>query len=86
MSLFSQELSDWLADSPHGVVYFSFGSIIRGSTLPAEKIKAFQQAFEKLPQRVLWKWEDSVERGSPSNVKMMKWIPQRDVLGEIKFN
>lgn len=68
-------------ESSEGVVYFSFGSMLRGATLPEDKVKAFLQVFESLPQRVLWKWEDDTVDKLPSNVKIMKWIPQRDVLG-----
>lgn len=43
---------------------------------------AFLEAFESLPQRVLWKYEDDTKRTLPANVRIMKWLPQRDVLGK----
>lgn len=78
---FWQELDKWMNESADGVIYFSFGSMLRGATLPTDKVRAFLQVFESLPQRVLWKWEDDNVDKLPNNVKIMKWIPQRDVLG-----
>lgn len=69
-------------ESPAGVVYFSFGSMLRGATLPTDKVKAFLHVFSTLKQRVLWKWEDDTVDDLPTNVKIMKWLPQRDILGE----
>jgi glucuronosyltransferase len=45
--------------------------------------EAFLQAFSKLKQRVLWKWEADSLPGQPSNVKFGKWLPQSDILGEL---
>jgi glucuronosyltransferase len=45
--------------------------------------KAFLEAFSKIKQRVLWKWETDSLPGQPSNVKMGKWLPQSDILGEL---
>lgn len=46
------------------------------------QVAAFLQVFGTLPQRVLWKWEDDTLDNLPPNVRVMKWLPQRDVLGE----
>jgi glucuronosyltransferase len=45
--------------------------------------KAFLEAFSKLKQRVLWKWETDSLPEQPSNVKLDKWLPQSDILGEL---
>jgi hypothetical protein len=42
---------------------------------------AFLQAFSELPQSVLWKWEGNSLSGEHKNIKTVKWLPQRDVLG-----
>ncbi|XP_054285630.1 UDP-glycosyltransferase UGT5-like isoform X2 [Macrosteles quadrilineatus] len=77
----SQELDSWLKESPAGVIYFSFGSMLRGATLPSDKVRAFLEAFRGYSiYRVLWKWEDDTMDNIPYNVKIMKWLPQRDVL------
>jgi hypothetical protein len=45
--------------------------------------KAFLEAFSKLKQRVLWKWENDSLPGQSSNLKLGKWLPQSDILGEL---
>ncbi|XP_054285629.1 UDP-glycosyltransferase UGT5-like isoform X1 [Macrosteles quadrilineatus] len=76
-----KELDSWLKESPAGVIYFSFGSMLRGATLPSDKVRAFLEAFRGYSiYRVLWKWEDDTMDNIPYNVKIMKWLPQRDVL------
>ena len=49
--------------------------------MPEVYQKAFLQAFKKLKQRVLWKYESEEMIDLPPNVKLSKWIPQQDVLG-----
>lgn len=79
---FFQDLQQYIEDSPHGVIYFSFGSMIKASSLSGPKLKAFQDAFASLPQRVLWKWENDTMPGKPDNVEIRKWLPQFDILSK----
>lgn len=58
----------------------SMGSMLRGTSFPKDKRENFLKAFSKLPQRVLWKWENETMDGKPKNVKLTKWAPQRDLL------
>ena len=50
--------------------------------LPENYRKMFLNVFSKLKQRVLWKWETEQMDGLPPNVKLSKWLPQADVLGD----
>lgn len=59
------------------------GSLLRGETFSAEKRQMFLNVFNKIPQRILWKWEGELP-GKPSNVMIRKWMPQRDILGIYK--
>lgn len=68
-----------------GVIYFSLGSTIRGVALPENIRKEILQVFSKLPQKVLWKWEGNMT-DLPPNVKISKWLPQQDILGNVIFN
>lgn len=46
-----------------------------------KKLLKFSDAFKKLKQRVLWKYEDnSLAAEMPSNVMIQKWMPQNDIL------
>ncbi|XP_021934412.1 UDP-glucuronosyltransferase 2B20-like [Zootermopsis nevadensis] len=75
-----QDLQKYLDESPQGVIYFSMGSVLQGSLMPETARNAFLEAFSKLKQRVLWKWEIESLPGQPSNVKLGKWLPQSDIL------
>lgn len=78
-----QEIEKFINESEHGVIYFSLGSVANVSSMPDDMRKAFCDNFAKLKQRVLWKWELDEMTEKPDNVKIVKWMPQRDILGEI---
>ncbi|KAK8721970.1 hypothetical protein OTU49_012402 [Cherax quadricarinatus] len=79
----SQELESWItgAGSP-GVIYFSLGSFTKFTNIPVQYRDVFVQAFRRLPQRVIWKYDGDLE-DVPDNVMIRKWLPQQDILGEI---
>nr|XP_045622222.1 UDP-glucosyltransferase 2-like [Procambarus clarkii] len=62
-----------------GVIYFSLGSVAQSISIPVQYRDLLVQAFRRLPQRVLWKYEGKLE-GLPDNVIISKWFPQQDVL------
>ena len=64
-----------------GVIYVSFGSVLKASVMSDEKRKILLNVFGKLKQRVLWKWETDHMEDKPPNVMLHKWLPQQDVLG-----
>ncbi|RZB40719.1 UDP-glucuronosyltransferase-like, partial [Asbolus verrucosus] len=74
------DLQKYLDNGSDGVIYFSMGSNLKSSDLPIEKREIFLKTFAKLKQKILWKWEDDVLPGQPSNVKLSKWLPQQDIL------
>ncbi|KAG0730426.1 UDP-glucuronosyltransferase 2B28 [Chionoecetes opilio] len=77
-----KDLESWLAGAGSaGVIYFSLGSIARSETMPPEYRQAFLEAFRRLPQRVLWKYEGELE-GVSDNVRISSWFPQQDVLAK----
>lgn len=76
----------FLDEAKNGAIYFSLGSTVKGSTLSETYRKMFIKMFAKLPQRVLWKYENDTLPGRPSNVMINKWMPQFDVLGIECYN
>ena len=64
-----------------GVIYVSFGSVLKASVMSEDKRKTLLNVFGKLKQKVLWKWETEHMEDKPSNVMLHKWLPQQDVLG-----
>uniref|UniRef100_A0A3B4BNT9 glucuronosyltransferase n=1 Tax=Pygocentrus nattereri TaxID=42514 RepID=A0A3B4BNT9_PYGNA len=66
----------------HGFIVFTLGSMV--SELPEVKAKEFFDAFRQIPQRVLWRYTGVVPKDAPKNVKLMKWLPQNDLLAHPK--
>ena len=70
----------YLDSAKNGVIVFSMGSIIQGMDWEEPQRDAFVSAFAKLKQRVLWKYENKTLPNNPGNIKVSKWLPQRDIL------
>lgn len=66
-------------DAPDGVVLFSLGSNIKSSMMAPEKIRQILEAFSKLKQKILWKFE-AKNLPLPHNVRVSDWLPQSDLL------
>ncbi|XP_076049303.1 uncharacterized protein LOC143029976 [Oratosquilla oratoria] len=80
-----KDLSTWIEGSGNeGVIYFSIGSVARGSNMPQEYIDIFVAAFAQMPQRVIWKFENEDLPGISENVLLRKWLPQQDILAQEK--
>ena len=73
-----------LDTADNGVVYISWGSMVKADTLSEEKRESIVHALGKLKQRVLWKWENDTIPNQPPNVFIRKWMPQREILCEFK--
>ncbi|XP_020817880.1 UDP-glucuronosyltransferase [Drosophila serrata] len=81
----SQELEDFIQGAgKDGVIYFSLGTNVRSKSLSQNLRKLLMDTFAKLPQRVLWKFDDEQLPGKPSNVLINKWFPQQDILAHPK--
>lgn len=70
---------EFIEDSPHGIVLFSFGSTVAISKLPENIQRTFIEALARIPQKVLLKYEGTMEN-KPKNVMTRTWLPQRDIL------
>ena len=72
-------------DSKDGVVYFSFGSMVKIESFPRNVIDVFYKSMEKIaPVRVLLKIakKEELPDGLPNNVHTLPWVPQFNVLSE----
>lgn len=66
-----------------GFVYVSMGTSVNTEKMPPHLLRTLVDAFAKLaPYRVLWKFEGSLGDDLPANVKVERWLPQQDILGE----
>ena len=75
-----QDVQTFIDEAPHGVILFTLGSVISAESMPNERREAFLAAFTSIPQRVIWKFEGSIEN-LPKNIMISEWLPQRDILG-----
>ena len=73
------ELLQFVEEAQHGVIFVSFGSVIKASKMPEEKRLMMLKAFSKLKQRVVWKWEEAME-DVPDNILVSSWLPQPSLL------
>ncbi|CAG9583267.1 unnamed protein product [Danaus chrysippus] len=80
----SGELLKFIEESEHGVIYISFGTILKPSSIKPEKLNSILEALEELPQRVIWKWNKKTLPGNPKNIYLSKWLPQNDILAHPK--
>ncbi|KAG5871164.1 hypothetical protein JTB14_016314 [Gonioctena quinquepunctata] len=73
------DLEEFMNSSENGVILFSMGSNLRSFDLGQEAINAFLNAFSRIEQNVLWKFEEDLDN-VPHNVKIVEWIPQQVIL------
>ncbi|KAM6948215.1 UDP-glucuronosyltransferase 1A1-like [Aplochiton taeniatus] len=73
-----EDLEAWVSTGQHGFIVFTLGSLV--SSMPEELTVIFLEAFRQIPQKVLWRHSGPYPDNIPENVKMMKWLPQNDLL------
>nr|AHX56942.1 UDP-glycosyltransferase 211A1 [Strigamia maritima] len=79
------DLEDFVQKSGNdGFIYFSLGSNAQIKHLGKETKAHLLNAFSKLKQKVIFKSEEDL-KDLPSNVKLVKWAPQQDLLGHPKI-
>lgn len=74
------DIKEILDSAKDGVIYVSWGSMIRAETLPEDKRTSLLKAFGSFRQTVLWKWENSTLTDQPKNFHIRKWMQQREIL------
>ncbi|XP_001943837.2 UDP-glucuronosyltransferase 2B15 [Acyrthosiphon pisum] len=73
------DISEFIENSPNGVIVFTLGSVVAVSSIPENIRNAIIKVLSQVPQRVLLKYEDEM-MNIPENIMIKKWFPQRDVL------
>lgn len=56
------------------------GSNLKPSAMEARKRDALLNAFAKVNQSVIWKWNDDSLKLDPSKFLISDWLPQDDIL------
>ncbi|KOB77761.1 UDP-glycosyltransferase UGT44A2 [Operophtera brumata] len=75
------DLKKFVDEAKHGVIYISFGSMIKSTTLSDSKKQAILDAMNEFPQRFIWKWEDETMTFDKNKLYISSWLPQVDILG-----
>ncbi|XP_063256069.1 UDP-glucuronosyltransferase 1A1-like isoform X2 [Prinia subflava] len=70
------------ASGEHGIVVFSLGSMV--SEIPMKKAMEIAEALGTVPQTVFWRYTGKELPNLPKNVKLVKWLPQNDLLAHPK--
>ena len=73
------ELESIVSNAKHGIIVVSFGSF--ASHLADDINARLLGSFRRLKYLVIWGYTGPSMTDVPDNVKMMKWIPQNDLLG-----
>jgi len=80
-----KDLADFVEGAEHGVIFVSFGSVIKSSMMPEEKRQLLLKVFSMLKQKIIWKWEVDMP-DAPPNVLVSSWLPQQDLLAHPKVH
>lgn len=75
-----QEIKEFLDKSHEGVVFVSWGSMVKADTMPVAMRESILQAFGTFKEKFLWKWENDSLPNKPENVHIHKWLQQREIL------
>ncbi|KAJ3650296.1 hypothetical protein Zmor_021993 [Zophobas morio] len=75
-----ENLQTFLDSAPEGVIFFSLGTQKSSSSLSKEVLTNILKGLGRIAQTVLWKYEASDLVDIPKNIKIVKWVPQADVL------
>lgn len=75
-----QDLQQFMDSAKNGVIYFSLGTTVKGYLISDELKATILDTFAGLPYMVIWKLEEENLPKKPDNVKIMKWLPQQDLL------
>ncbi|TDG43842.1 hypothetical protein AWZ03_009753 [Drosophila navojoa] len=83
----SPRIVQFLEQSEQGVIFISWGSMVRASSIDADKLDAIIKVLLQQPLNVIWKWE-SLELPKPqldaSKFLFVKWAPQLALLCQPK--
>jgi len=83
--LLPSNIQDFMDSAEHGVVLFTMGFIFDSRAVPKSMINRLMSAFERLPQRVIFKYDSKVPGlVVPANVLVLPWVPQQAILAHPK--
>ncbi|XP_034669969.1 UDP-glucuronosyltransferase 2A1 [Drosophila subobscura] len=80
-----KDLAEFLDNATDGAIFFSLGTNVKFTGIRPQSVEFLYKALSKLPQRVVWKWDDMENTpGNASNIYFGNWLPQDDILAHPK--
>jgi len=83
-----QPFKTFTDEAKDGFIVFTLGSFVKVSSLPKETLNTFLEVMAKIPHiKIVWTWEGlPYPKNLPSNVLMIDWLTQQDLLGRLSQN
>ncbi|XP_043662737.1 UDP-glucosyltransferase 2 [Drosophila teissieri] len=76
-----EHIANFLNKSEEGVIFISWGSMVRASSIDADKLSAILEVLKSQPLKIIWKWEaDEAPAADSSKFLFVKWAPQLALL------
>ncbi|KAJ8974384.1 hypothetical protein NQ317_006163 [Molorchus minor] len=75
-----KDLKKFMDNAKDGFIYFSLGSNVQSKELSGSSLNSIIETLQEIPYKVLWKFEADELPGKPTNVKLIKWAPQQQIL------
>jgi glucuronosyltransferase len=75
------DIREFIENSKHGIIYFSFGGNIKASQMDDEKKNDLIKAFSSLKQNIIWKYDEGSLDVDPKKIMVRNWLPQYEILG-----
>ena len=83
---FSHLFQEWQSfiesSGEHGIVILALGTLINDE-LTEEQSENIATSLSLLPQKVAWSYGGKLPKTLGNNTKVVKWLPQNDLLGKI---
>lgn len=80
-----QKLQDFMDRANTGVVYVNFGTLLNTADLPKSTLKILINVLGRLEQRIVFKWNSNDTREFPDNFYVDSWLPQQEILSNVKI-
>ncbi|KAI6221683.1 UDP-glucuronosyltransferase [Aphelenchoides besseyi] len=82
----SPEIKDACGNSRRGCVLISFGTIASSYAMDMKRKQAFVDAIRQFPDvTFIWKYEKTPDFDLPSNVLILPWVPQTQLLSNSRL-
>lgn len=77
-----EDIKEFLDSGSEGVLLFSWGSMVKASTMSKGKLESILKVIGSIPRKVIWKWEIDEIFEKPKNLMIRKWLPQFDIMSK----